>query len=222
MFQLLQADFRRLAALRGREGLAFALQTVLFDNGFQAVFGYRVASALKRLGLPLLPAIVWRWTIFCTGVDVNPRARFGRGLVISHGVGLVVGADVTVGENCLLHHQVTLGAPTVGRISENPRLGHDVTVGAGAVVLGGIEVGDRAVIGAAALVIGDVPAGALALAPAARLRDAPPETERDRDVRDGAGTTGRGNSPTPPTPPTPATPATPATPPTPKQERGPG
>jgi serine O-acetyltransferase len=175
MFQTLQRDYARLATYRARSGFGFLLECLLFDNGFQAVAGYRLASAMKRIGIPALPAFVWRWTLLCTGVDINPRARFGAGLVISHGVGLVVGADVVAGENCLLHHQVTLGAPTVGRIAENPRVGHNVTFGAGAIVLGGVQIGDGAVVGAGALVVSDVPAGVRALAPPARLRDTPVE-----------------------------------------------
>lgn len=175
MFDLLQRDYQRLANYRQRSGLGFLLECCLFDNGFQAVVGYRCAAQLKQWGIPALPAFLWRWTLLCTGVDINPRARFGPGLVISHGVGCVVGADVVVGEDCLLHHQVTLGAPTVGRISECPRVGDRVNLGVAATLLGGIDIGDDAVIGAQALVLSSVPAGTRALAPPARLRDAEPE-----------------------------------------------
>ena len=121
MIDLLRSDFARLAHFRQREGLGFLLDCLLFDNGFQAVCGHRLASTLKGIGVPVLPSLLWRWTIMVSGVDINPRARFGPGLVISHGVGLVVGGDVVVGDDCLIHHQVTLGAPTVGRIEQNPK-----------------------------------------------------------------------------------------------------
>ena len=143
----LRQDYLRLAEYRGRRSLAFLVELLLFDNGFQAVALYRVANWLKRLRLPLLAPIVARTNLFLTGVDINPRATFGPGLVISHGVGLVVGSDVVVGSNALLHHQVTLGAPTVGRIDLCPRIGDDVVLGAGAKHIGGIEGGSGSFIG---------------------------------------------------------------------------
>lgn len=170
MFELLRRDYARLAALRQRSGTGFLLDCLLFDNGFQAVCGYRISSALKRAGVPVLPSLVWRWTLWACGVDINPRATFGPGLVISHGVGLVVGGDVTVGEDCLIHHQVTLGAPTVGRIEQNPKVGDRVTLGAGAKVIGAITLGDDAIVGANALVLEDVPPRGRALAPPAEIR----------------------------------------------------
>lgn len=144
----LRRDYRRLAEYRQRRSLFFLIELLLFDNGFQAVVLHRLAAALKRLGVPLLAPAVARTNLLLTGVDINPRATIGPGLVISHGVGLVVGADVVVGRNALLHHQVTLGAPTVGRIDSCPRLGDDVVLGAGAKIFGGVEIGDGSFVGA--------------------------------------------------------------------------
>jgi len=155
----LRQDYLRLASYRERRSLFFLLDLLLFDNGFQAVVLYRLASWLKRLGIPLLAPAVARTNLFLTGVDINPRASFGPGLVISHGVGLVVGSDVKVGRNMLLHHQVTLGAPTVGRIASCPQIGDDVVLGAGAKLFGGIEIGSGSFIGAGVVLTESVPAG---------------------------------------------------------------
>lgn len=158
----LRQDYARLAAYRDRKGLGFLLGTLLFDNGFQAVLLYRLARALKTLRIPVLPAFCWRAAIFFTGADINPNARLGPGLVISHGVGLVVGGDVVAGRDLLLHHQVTLGAPTPGRIAQTPRIGDGVAIGAGATVVGAITVGDGAFVGAGVLLAQDLPARAKA------------------------------------------------------------
>lgn len=155
----LSQDYARLAEYRQRRSLVFLLELLLFDNGFQAVVLHRIAHGLKRLGLPLLGPAVARTNLFLTGVDINPRAELGPGLVISHGVGLVIGADVVVGRNALLHHQVTLGAPTVGRIDRCPRLGDDVVLGAGAKLFGDVEVGSGSFIGAGVVLTESVPAG---------------------------------------------------------------
>lgn len=155
----LRQDYARLAEYRQRRSLVFLLELLLFDNGFQAVVLHRMANRLKRLGLPLLAPAVARTNLFLTGVDINPRAQLGPGLVISHGVGLVIGADVVAGSNVLLHHQVTLGAPTVGRIDRCPKIGDDVVLGAGAKIFGGVEVGSGSFIGAGVVLTDSVPAG---------------------------------------------------------------
>ena len=172
----LSEDLGRLAHLRGRRSLFFSLSTLLFDNGFQAVLLYRLSRALKRVGIPILPASIWRSAIFLTGADINPNADIGPGLVVSHGQALVIGGGIRIGRDCLLHHSVTLGAPTVERIAAVPTLGDRVVVGAGAQILGGVLVGDDAMIGAGSFVTFDVPAGGRVRAPRAELQAAAAET----------------------------------------------
>ncbi|HVS14243.1 MAG TPA: hypothetical protein VMV46_09980 [Thermoanaerobaculia bacterium] len=157
MLENLRQDYRRLAGYRERSGFAFATGLLLFDNGFQAVLLYRVARWFKTRRIPFFGAACARLSLALTGVDVNPNADLGPGLVISHGVGLVVGGGVVAGRDLLLHHQVTLGAPTPSRLGQMPRLGDGVSIGAGALVIGGVEIGDGAFVGAATLVTGDVP-----------------------------------------------------------------
>lgn len=171
MFRNLRADYRRLAALRGRRSVRFALECACFDNGFQAVALYRMARWFKARRIPVLGAALWRLQILLTGVDINPNAVLGPGLVISHGVGLVVGGAAVAGADLLLHHLVTIGAPTTGRIDQVPRIGDGVTIGAGAVLVGAIRVGDGAFVGALALVVDDVPPGGRALAPPAEVTE---------------------------------------------------
>ncbi|HUO87062.1 MAG TPA: DapH/DapD/GlmU-related protein [Thermoanaerobaculia bacterium] len=155
----IRRDFARLRAVKGRGFWASLLDTVLLDSGFQALLAHRLAHALRRRGVPLLPAVCRRWAIGACGVDILPGADIGGGCIIVHGIGLVVGGLVVVGEDVTLLHGVTLGEVRFDELAY-PRIGDRVTVGAGAAVLGGITVGDGAVIGAGAVVIADVPPGA--------------------------------------------------------------
>ncbi len=164
------SDYQRLSELRQKRGFSFWLQCILLDNGYQAVRLHRLAHWFKRHRIPGLGALVWRCSIFFTGVDINPNARIGPGLVVSHGVGLVVGGDVVIGPGCLLHHGVTLGAPTTSRIAQCPRLEAEVTVGAAAQIIGDLTIGRGALIGAGALIVDDVPAGARAVAAVAAIQ----------------------------------------------------
>ena len=72
-------------------------------------------------------------------------------------MGVVIGRDVRLGENCTIYQQVTLGQSR----GLFPVLGDDVIVYAGAKIVGGIHIGNGAIIGANAVVTHDVPAGAI-------------------------------------------------------------
>ena len=164
MFDNLRADARRLE-LAGRLPYPWSLiESLLFDNGFQAVVLYRVASAFKRWRIPLLGPATARLSVFLTGVDISPSAEIGPGLRISHGVGTVVGGAARIGPGAVLLHQVTLGSPSERRVDEMPVLGANVFVSAGAKLIGRIEIGDDVVIGPNAVVTVDVPGNSKVLA----------------------------------------------------------
>jgi len=95
------------------------------------------------------------WSIV-TGADIPIDARLGGGLLLPHPNGVVISPAATIGVNCLLFQQVTIGATEAG----TPTLGDHVDVGAGAKIVGPVRIGDGARIGANAVVTRDVPAGA--------------------------------------------------------------
>lgn len=110
------------------------------------------------------------WSVV-TGADIPLTARIGGGLLMPHPNGIVIHPDVTIGPNCLLMQQVTLG---VGRDSGAPQLGGHVDIGAGAKVLGGVRLGDHAVVGANAVVLSDVPPFHVAVGVPAKIHPAKP------------------------------------------------
>ena len=157
MFDNLAADTRRLKLNRKASFPWYVIEALLFDNGFQAVVCYRIASWFKRHRLPILGPLFARLGLFATGVDIAPGAIIGPGLIISHGTGLVIGSHARIGARAIVLHQVTLGAPDVGRLEEMPQVGDDVYIGAGAALIGAIKVGDRVVIGLNTTITEDVP-----------------------------------------------------------------
>ena len=156
MWDRLRRDFWRLRGVKGRGFWMALLDALLFDSGFQALVAHRLAHALVRHGIPVLPAVCRRWAIAACGIDILPRADLGGGCIIAHGIGLVVGGRTVTGEDCTLLHGVTLGEARFDEL-DCPRLGDRVTVGAGAIVLGGITIGDDVLIGAGSVVVSDVP-----------------------------------------------------------------
>ena len=94
-----------------------------------------------------------------TGADIPIRTRIGGGLLLPHPSGIVIHSAVTIGVNCIIFQQVTIGS----RGSGVPRIGGHVDIGAGAKLLGSFEIGDHAQIGANAVVLQDVPLGKTAV-----------------------------------------------------------
>ena len=164
----LRRDFWRLRTIKGWSVPRALFDALLLDAGFQAVLLHRLAHALVRRRIPVLPALCRRLSIAFCGVDILPRARIGGGLFLPHSPGIVVGGRTVIGEDCTLLHGVTLGEARFDEL-DCPHLGDRVTVGAGAQVLGGITVGDNALIGAGSVVVSSVSAGAAVAGVPARV-----------------------------------------------------
>ena len=153
----LVADARRLRELKSKPFPWYVIESLLFENGYQAVVLHRMAHACKRRHIPVLGPLFARLSLFLTGVDIAPAAQIGPGLLISHGVGIVIGGYARIGSGATILHAVTIGGPYPSRRREMPTLGDEVFLGAGAMVIGDIQIGDRVFIGAGAMVTEDVP-----------------------------------------------------------------
>ena len=81
------------------------------------------------------------------------RRRLGRGILIDHGCGVVIGETAVVGDNCTIYQGVTLGGVGTKKGKRHPTLGNNVMVGAGAKILGAFEVGDNCSIAANAVLL---------------------------------------------------------------------
>jgi len=154
MFDLIRAALARDPAARGWRG---ALEVFLTYPGVHAVAVHRVAHALWRLGVPLVPRMMSQSSRFFTGVEIHPGAVIGRGFFIDHGMGVVIGETTIIGDNVTLYQGVTLGGAGKGTGKRHPTLGDDVVVGCGARVLGNITVGSDVRIGAGSVVVQSVP-----------------------------------------------------------------
>lgn len=159
MMKNLREDTRRLRAIKTKPFPFYVVESLLFENGYQAVVLYRIAHWFKSRRVPVLGPFFARLSLFLTSVDIAPGARIGPGLFVSHGIGLVIGAGVRIGRNGTLLHQVTIGAPTGRRLEQMPTLGDNVFVGAGSRLIGQIEIGDDVFIGVNCVVTEDIPAG---------------------------------------------------------------
>lgn len=166
VMDLLAADVE--AAYEGDPAAKSLEEVILAYPGVKAVFTYRIANLLHRLGAPLIPRIMTEFAHNETGVDIHPGATIGREFFIDHGTGVVIGETTEIGDRVKLYQGVTLGAlsfprdPTGGLVrgtKRHPTLEDDVVVYAGATILGGATVvGRGSVIGGNIWLTESVPA----------------------------------------------------------------
>ena len=116
--------------------------------GFLALFFHRFIHVLYNLKIPFIPRFLSEINRFFTGVEIHPGARIGAGCFIDHGHGIVIGETTTIGNNCVLFHNVTLGGTGKHIGKRHPSLGDSVYIGTGAILLGPIRVGNNVRIGA--------------------------------------------------------------------------
>jgi serine O-acetyltransferase len=128
--------------------------------GVHAVISHRIAHLLFNAGVPVAPRSIAYLSRSITGVEIHPAAKIGKGLLIDHGSGVVIGETAEIGDDVTIYQGVTLGGTGFATGKRHPTLGDEVTVGSGAKLLGPIEVGRGAKIGANSVVITDVPADA--------------------------------------------------------------
>ena len=149
----------------------------LFSQGLWATTAYRLTHyARHRLGSRLLavpPYVFQRVIVALTGIDISINAHIGPGLYIPHGGYIVVGG-VRAGRDCNFYQGVTLGNSATTLDSPDfkslvPTLGDAVWVFPGAVVVGGVTLGDNVAVSANSLVVRDVPPGSVVMGVPARL-----------------------------------------------------
>jgi len=133
------------------------LQIILLYSGLHAVVMHRIAHAIFKWNIPIIPRAMSQISRFFTGIEIHPGAQIAKGLFIDHGMGVVVGETTIIGEDVILFQGVTLGGTGKETGKRHPTIGNNVVVGAGAKVLGNITIGDNSYIGANAVILEDVP-----------------------------------------------------------------
>ncbi|MBQ1282093.1 MAG: serine O-acetyltransferase [Oscillospiraceae bacterium] len=167
MFKGLLSDAR---SIRDRDPAARStIEVFLLYPGFHVLISHRIAHWLyehKRFFLARWVSQVGR---SLTGIEIHPGAKIGRGLMIDHGMGIVIGETAEVGDNCTIYHGVTLGGTGHDKGKRHPTIGNNVLIATGAKVLGPFKVGDNSNIGANAVVLQEVPPNSTVVGVKARV-----------------------------------------------------
>ncbi len=147
-----------LAAVRDRDPACRRyIEPLLYFKGFHALVTHRFAHELLNQGRRDFALYLQSQSSRIFGVDINPAARLGIGIMLDHGTGIVIGETAAVGDNCSLLQGVTLGGTGKETGDRHPKIGHSVMIGSGAKVLGNIRVGNCSKIAAGSVVLKKVP-----------------------------------------------------------------
>jgi serine O-acetyltransferase len=151
---------RDVAAAHSRDPAASGIgwvEILAIWPGVQALLAHRLANALHRAGVPVVPRVIAAVARTVTGIEIHPAAKIGAGLFIDHGMGVVIGETAEIGADVTLYQGVTLGGTGFATGKRHPTVQDNVTIGSGAKLLGPIVVGHGSKIGANTVVIHDVP-----------------------------------------------------------------
>jgi putative colanic acid biosynthesis acetyltransferase WcaB len=112
--------------------------------------------------IPYLVAhrFIFEWVL---SVEIPWKTNIGKGLVIYHGMAIVINDGCTIGDNCTIRHSTTIGNKQLqGQIySKSPIIGNNVDIGANVCIIGDIHIGNNVKIGAGSVVVKNIPSNSV-------------------------------------------------------------
>lgn len=127
------------------------LTAFISNRGFHALLFYRLANACYRHRIPLIPLILSRIIQIFYAIDIDFKCVIEGGIVIIHGVGLVIGEGAVVKTNVILYHGVTLGRKRqLSYMTDDdgyPYINVGCVLAAGCKLIGRIDIGENSIIG---------------------------------------------------------------------------
>ncbi len=154
-----------LNAFAAGRGTGKKIVTVIANPNFHSVCLYRLSNQLYRIHLGFLGKIIWYINRLFFHVDIDHRANLAGGFVLVHGLGTVIGKDVISKGRLTVYQHVTIGGGNGqpgrkdpdGKVRGMPLFENNVKVYAGAMIIGGITVGENTKVKAGRIVSKDVP-----------------------------------------------------------------
>jgi serine O-acetyltransferase len=146
-----------MATVKRDPASARLIEPLLYFKGFHAIQTHRMAHRLWHMGRRDLALYLQSRSSIVFQCDINPMARLGRGIMIDHATGLVIGSTAVVEDDVSMLQDVTLGGTGKEGGDRHPKIRHGVLIGAGAKILGNIEIGRCSRVAAGSVVLHEVP-----------------------------------------------------------------
>jgi serine O-acetyltransferase len=136
---------------------------LLWPGRFNALIWIRIFLWLQDRRMPTFAVALLLRSRY--QVELNKPVSIGSELYLPHPFGIVIAADVRIGNRCCIYGLVRfLHTPSGSAVIED-----DVFLSDGAKLVGGVTVGKGALIGAGAVVTKNVPPGVVAVGVPARV-----------------------------------------------------
>lgn len=133
------------------------VQPLLLYKGYLALQASRISHQLWNDGRKFYACLLQSRISEVFNVDIHPAAKIGKGIMIDHATGIVIGETTEIKDDCSILHNVTLGGNGKESGDRHPKLGRQVVIGAGATILGNISIGDCSIVAAGSVVLQSVP-----------------------------------------------------------------
>lgn len=163
-----------IAILKRDPACDSVLTAFLFFKGYKALQSYRFSHTLWNAGRRELAHLCQSRISEVFSVDIHPAARIGRGVMLDHATGLVIGETAVVGDDCSFLHGVTLGGTGKVTGDRHPKIGNNVVIGCNASILGNIVIGDNCKIGSGTIVVKSMAPGTTIVGTAGRVIEPKP------------------------------------------------
>ena len=119
------------------------LEVFLLYPSIHARLAHMISHFLYKKNLLFLARLISQIARFLTGIEIHPGATLGAGILIDHGMGVVIGETAELGDRITIYHGTTLGGTGKEKGKRHPTVGDNVVIGAGSKVLGNIKIGSN-------------------------------------------------------------------------------
>lgn len=136
----------------------------LLRPGLRYTVFFRLAHHYPRLNpIGLVSRLLMKGIGNHYGFQIPAAREIGAGFYIGHSGTIVINSSATIGTNCNLTHNVTIGQVNRGPKQGSPIIGNNVWIGTGATIVGNVEIGDNTLIAPNTYVNFDVPRDSLVI-----------------------------------------------------------
>lgn len=147
----------------------------LLNHAVMALVLYRLQVFFFTHHLVWMASFIQSLSSVIFTVSIDSRTQIAPGFLLLHASYINIGRNVTIGENCILAHQNSIGPAYIIEnedmtSDQGPTIGQRVFFGVGSVVFGNISIGDDSKIAANSAVDKSFPAQSILVGVPARNR----------------------------------------------------
>ncbi len=140
------------------------ISTIFLNPCFHSVCLFRLSNLFYKIHLTIMGKIIWYINRLLFHVDIDYRADLAGGFVLVHGLGTVIGKNVISLGRLKVYQNVTIGGGNGlpprqdpdGKLRGMPIIKDNCVIYTGAIVVGGITIGENTVIKAGSIVSRDI------------------------------------------------------------------